>query len=136
MIEVNLEHVNEALVALNQYKVLTGGKQLISPYVPGQFRQFEFEDHDIKDLITSLLHLAQQLQNEGQDIDPEDIWQSAWHHFETEVLDPDDIELGRRKMEEDNKKRGRPLTPREIFAKGAKAQREFKEKQSGARTSG
>ena len=123
--EVNVEYANSALSAVCTYK--EGRKRGAPQYRDGEFCQFELEDYDLTDVITSILHLAEQLKNEGEDVDPECVWRLVWDHFNREVLEPDDIEMGRRQMEAEDKKRGRPLTPREIFAKGAKAQKDMEE---------
>lgn len=98
--EANLEYANMALMSVCQYKQLSGKN--FQPYKQN-LRQFGLEDSDLVDLITSTLHLAQQLQNEGQDIDPEQVWNSAWMHFDAEVLHPDDIEQDQRRMRKNRK---------------------------------
>ena len=95
--QVNLEYASKAVDALLRYESI-GSR----PGVKARFRHLGFDGDDIGNLLASLMHLAQQLKNEGEDIDVRVLWESAWNNFEKEVLIPDDIELGQREVAADN----------------------------------
>lgn len=94
--QVNSEYVSKALGAVLQYH----GEPRTSGYRGGEFSRFNLEEGQLIDVIASALHLAEQLRNEGQPIDPQRVWNRAWDHFDREVLHPDDIELACREERE------------------------------------
>lgn len=95
--KTNPEYVAKALVAVSSYVQAQNAPQ----YAKGEYCRFKLEDSDLTDTIASILHLAEELRNEGQDIDPRLVWERAWCHFDAEVLDPDDIEQNQREVAEE-----------------------------------
>ena len=102
--EVNLEYANAALAAACAYREAMEKKDW--KFGAGDFFQFKLQGYDISDVMTSLLHLTQQLQNEGEEVVPELVWTRAWTHFDAEVLHPDDIELGEREVRKQKEAKG------------------------------
>lgn len=99
--KINLAYASRALETLRHFKS-ESGKLYPTVYAEGNYSLLGVNRDDIVDLMASLLHLAQQMKNEGEELDPEVVKDTAWHHFECEVLEPDDIEIGQREVAAEN----------------------------------